>query len=280
MTEQRIDPEKVTKPIQLLAAWLVGLIITNGSFLVAAAQFAAGSWERGILVISAIVNVPLFLFSLFMLQTRFRPELQEDSYYADYLSKKTAIPIRVDKNSEQDAKIEGLEEALARLSHEVAVHELNSLAAPPLTIAIDGAPEPLDWSNWAVALNQTHPRAGDIREALRRAQIPLADIFGDNPPTRWIVSISYHLPVAHKALLLRTILPLGFDGFQLWEPQREADENEDVYIGGYGEQTVYAKITDELGELLDKKVEAVDINFYYSRHKVRRRIRKPSVAPV
>jgi hypothetical protein len=34
-TENRIDPERVTKPIQLLAAWLVGLIVVDGSFLVA-----------------------------------------------------------------------------------------------------------------------------------------------------------------------------------------------------------------------------------------------------
>lgn len=33
MTEKPFEPSTVTKPIQLLAAWLIGLILINGSFL-------------------------------------------------------------------------------------------------------------------------------------------------------------------------------------------------------------------------------------------------------
>ena len=88
-TENRIDPERVTKPIQLLAAWLVGLIVVDGSFLLAATQLSGETWERGVLIIASVVNVPVFLFALFMLQTRFRPELQEDSYYSQYLDRRT-----------------------------------------------------------------------------------------------------------------------------------------------------------------------------------------------
>ena len=69
-----IEPHKVTKPMQLLAAWLVGLIITNAIFLASAINFDKDSWERGALVVSAIVNVPIFLYALFILQTRFRAE--------------------------------------------------------------------------------------------------------------------------------------------------------------------------------------------------------------
>jgi hypothetical protein len=32
MTEQKIEPSRVTKPIQFLAAWLVGLTLINDSF--------------------------------------------------------------------------------------------------------------------------------------------------------------------------------------------------------------------------------------------------------
>lgn len=91
MKEQRIEPHKVTKPIQLLAAWMVGLVVTNSSFLIAAVQMADESWERGCLVIAAVANVPVFLFALFLLQTRFRAELQEDTYYSEYLSKKVPM---------------------------------------------------------------------------------------------------------------------------------------------------------------------------------------------
>lgn len=71
--------------MQLLAAWLTGLIIVAGSFLTAAAKVESPSWAPGALVIAAIVNVPLFLVCLFLLQTKFRAEMQEDAYYSKYL---------------------------------------------------------------------------------------------------------------------------------------------------------------------------------------------------
>lgn len=264
MSEQRIEPHKVTKPIQLLAAWLVGLVITNASFLAASIQMSAGSWERGALVISTIVNVPVFLLALFVLQTRFRAELQEDTFYAEYLSKKSSAVIRVDKDSSQDAKLDEIERTLASLT---AKSEVDSATAPPSDES-DTA-EALDWSNWPVALNHLHPRFPEMREALRTAGIPLTTIFGDDDdvPKKWIISLSHQLPVTHKVQLLRAVLPFGFDGIQFWTPRREADEDEDVYIGSYGDGA-YARVTEELSKLLQARVEAVDLRYYYTRHKV------------
>lgn len=90
MAERNIRPEKITKPIQLLAAWLSGLVILNGSFLTAASYLSEPSWAAGLLVIAVVVNVPLFLIALFMLQTKFRPEMQEDTFYSKYLENKFA----------------------------------------------------------------------------------------------------------------------------------------------------------------------------------------------
>src|SRR5688572_2033635 len=98
MSDSRIQPHRVTKPIQLVAAWLAGLVFIDGMFLASAASMNAESWQQGALVISAIVNVPLFLSAIFLLQTVFRAELQEDAYYSDYLSKKTNLFVRIDKN--------------------------------------------------------------------------------------------------------------------------------------------------------------------------------------
>lgn len=266
MTEQRIEPHKVTKPIQLLAAWLVGLILINGIFLTAALQLDANTWERGALVVAVIVNVPIFLLALFLLQTRFRAELQEDTYYSEYLSKKTATVVRIDKNAAQDARIDELEQKIIRL----ATHE--GIAAPLPTKSDETSQSvKLDWSPWAIALNELHPRFSEIRAALRSNEIPLAEIFGGakgDPPSKWIISLSYHLPTLHKAGLLKVLLPFSFDGVQFWEPQREAEENEDAYIGSYGEGS-YARITPELEELLSHDIEAVDLNHYYKCHKTK-----------
>ena len=85
MSNHKIAPEKVTRPIQLLAAWLTGLIVTDGAFLSAAIYISSPNWAAGVLVIAAVVNVPLFLISIFLLQTKYRPEMQEDVYYSKYL---------------------------------------------------------------------------------------------------------------------------------------------------------------------------------------------------
>ena len=88
MNTSNIRPEKVIKPIQLLAAWLLGLVLINTSFLTAATQITIPVWGAGALIIATIANVPIFLLSLFMLQTKFRPEMQEDTYYSQYLERK------------------------------------------------------------------------------------------------------------------------------------------------------------------------------------------------
>lgn len=93
MTEHRINPEKVTKPIQLLAAWLVGLIVVNASFLVGAQQISRPDWASAVLVVAAVANVPIFILALFLLQTKFRPQMQEDSYYSQYLQREKQFTI-------------------------------------------------------------------------------------------------------------------------------------------------------------------------------------------
>ena len=85
MPEVEIKPDKITKPIQLLAGWLAGLILTNSGFLIAAAKISEPKWASGALVVVAILNVPLFLAALFLLQTKFRPHIQEDRYFSEYL---------------------------------------------------------------------------------------------------------------------------------------------------------------------------------------------------
>ncbi|MGS4821295.1 hypothetical protein ACN4GA_20085 [Raoultella terrigena] len=254
INEQRIEPHKVTKPIQLLAAWMVGLVVTNSSFLIAASQMTDHSWEKGFLVVAAVINVPVFLFALFLLQTRFRAELQEDTYYSEYLSKKTSTPIKLDKNTEQDARIERVERLVSQLSAQKIEQDNN--------VSAEGE---LDWTEWPVGLNRYHPNFKEIKAALKAAKIPITSYFGrkEKLPSRWVISLSRFLPITHKTAILRELISFKFDGFQLWEPMREAEENEDVYIGSYGSSPV-APINNELRELLRQDdIEASELDFLY-----------------
>jgi len=110
MNNHKITPEKVTRPMQLLAAWLTGLVIVDGSFLLTAVQIQQRAWIAGVLVIAAILNVPLFLLCIYRLQTKFRPEMQEDSYYSRYLDKKYSVGV----SSVESIDVEKRAEDMAR----------------------------------------------------------------------------------------------------------------------------------------------------------------------
>ncbi|MGC1417990.1 MAG: pYEATS domain-containing protein [Candidatus Acidiferrum sp.] len=91
MGEPQIQPHRITKPIQLLAVWMAGLIILVGSFLAGARLLTEPYWLPPVLAISAVSLVPLFLGLLFLLQTKFRPQLQEDVYYSVWLARQTKL---------------------------------------------------------------------------------------------------------------------------------------------------------------------------------------------
>ena len=85
MEGHKIQAHKITKPIQLMAVWFIALSLVDSVFLTAAAKISEPAWISPTLVVSAIVFVPLFLGGVFLMQTVFRKELQEDQYYAEWL---------------------------------------------------------------------------------------------------------------------------------------------------------------------------------------------------
>lgn len=91
MEGQRIEPHKITKPIQLMAVWLIALLLIDSLFLTAAAKISTPQWVAPMLAISAIVFVPLFLSGVFLMQTVFRKELQDDQYYSECLKREAEI---------------------------------------------------------------------------------------------------------------------------------------------------------------------------------------------
>ncbi len=91
MAEPQIQPHRITKPIQLLAVWMAGLVLLVGSFLAGARVLTKPDWVPPFLVIAAVSLVPLFLVLLFLMQTKFRPQLQEDVYYSEWLASQTKV---------------------------------------------------------------------------------------------------------------------------------------------------------------------------------------------
>ena len=162
----KIEPHRITKPIQLLAAWLLGLILVNGAFLFAATQITTPDWVSGILVIASIVNVPLFLVSIFLLQTKFRPEMQEDTFYSKYLESKTG-------NTKREVAAESfvsIREDIANLEKVVAEKVLDGMGKAELQKA--------KWSSVTVMLNQSLKDFEKIAKELAKHNVPVHETFG------------------------------------------------------------------------------------------------------
>ena len=85
MAQQGIDPEKVTKPIQLVAAWFATLVLLVSAFLAAGNTARHPAWLPILYGAAAVTAVPFFAWLVFRLQTRYRPQLQEDIFYSKYL---------------------------------------------------------------------------------------------------------------------------------------------------------------------------------------------------
>ncbi|GLC25782.1 hypothetical protein [Roseisolibacter agri] len=254
----RIEPDRITKPMQLLAAWLVGLIIVDTAFLTASARMSVGSWERGALVVAAIANVPVFLIALFLLQTRFRPELQEDSYYSQYLDRRTNEVVRVSRD-------EFFEKELIAIRA-----ELRLLAAGSPEVAVPVASPGVSARTLLVGLNKGLDDFVEIRARLKNEGIPLSGFFGtDEPPRYRALAFAPRLSLAEMARFLRLGLDMKFVGYSYIED--EEGIHEDVLIGSYG--AVEYEITGELEALLSNSPEPVDLRFYEAQHHFRIRSR-------
>jgi len=239
----KIEPHKVTKPIQLLAAWLVGLIAVNTGFLFAAVKLGSAHWASSALVIAAIINVPLFLAAIFLLQTKFRPELQEDSYYSKYLDKKSnkffTTKVDADKDTELVKRVDQIQNSISSI--------LDNQIAQGVT--------PVNkWRGWQVSLNDLHGNIDTIRRALSDAGIPIQDYFGSSsiepkPPEQFTIAFRENMDAPSCMHLLRQVAELGFSGYYYFNEPREIDP-EDVYLGAYGQPSKIIPINDELLEML------------------------------
>lgn len=219
MTEQAIKPEKITKPIQLLGAWLAGLFSVDSCFLFAAANMEPGSFESISLVIAAILNVPLFLLAVFLLQTKFRPELQEDSYYSTYLSQKTNEPVKISKSdikiSELTHKISLLEE---RLIESVGTEEEKK---NPLGGILVGVNKYLDNKQLTA-------------QTLSKYGVPGFSTFGNKDlPAQKAVAISEYLPKSLTGIILKIAKEAGFTHYGYFDNKAE-ETDEEILFGSYG----------------------------------------------
>lgn len=177
-----INAQMITKPIQLLAAWLIGLIFVNGTFLITAQALNSIEWLAATLVIASVINVPMFLISLFLLQTKFRPEIQEDHYYSQYIRDKDKLGRDVTYKSSGPA------------IGDITKATQNNVEDDSL------------WSQVKVMFNPHLNISDRVRASLDKSGIPITDEFGSNDwIPEFVVSIGRYLTYEQISAILESI---------------------------------------------------------------------------
>lgn len=282
---QKIPVEKVTKPIQLLAAWLTGLILIDASFLAAANTLTAPPWAIGLLVVAAVLNVPTFLVAIFLLQTKFRPEMQEDTFYSKYLESKTGSS-REPINTSHLAKVKEelfsantrtleivseLQSEITNLSFRVENGVAQAIAGPTsgeLERKIQDAVDVSAWNVYQIRLNKYIKDTSAFKKALIEANIPIHSTFGNvsltaNEPPEVVIGGGFqrvHLKCFLNAIARQNVGTVAFaypegDGEELDTYERE------ILIGAYNSHG-YGLALKEALELINN--DAIDIESFYS----------------
>jgi len=253
---QDLKPHKVTKPIQLLAAWLLGLVLIDGAFLTAAKTISIPSWLPAVLVVAAVCNVPLFLVCIFLLQTRFRPQMQEDIFYSRYLRiQQETGKVRFSGNEIAElreataASHDRLSEGLTRLDGSIVElrSKLSGLQSGRDREAVEGAlvhsEQALDevrhdiqWAGHRVEVNDLLFEYKEIRRMLVESKIKVTGTFGstsDNPTRPVYPVISFGFGVGGGAILQICQMLRNATDWYINVAEQEISFGV-VYIGAYG----------------------------------------------
>lgn len=280
--KQKIPVEKVTKPIQLLAAWLTGLILIDTAFLTAANTLSSPEWVVGLLVIASVGNVPAFLIAIFLLQTKFRPEMQEDVFYSKYLESKTGVikkPISENQlsnvreelftaNTQTIQLISSLQEEIKKLSINVENGPSKPIQADAifeLEAMIAKVEESSSWNQYKIRINKLLSNYEIIKKVLIKNNVPIHETFGNKdmeliePPQ---VLIGSGFDIKHIKKFINSISDQEVKVIAFAIPDGEDDNyHREILIGSYFEQDFGLSLEAAL-EIINSP--NIDIEVFYS----------------
>lgn len=262
MEQNRIKPEKITKPIQLLAVWFSGLIILEGLLLTAARTIESPLWITPLLSVTAVGIIPLFLFFIFLLQTKYRPQMQEDTFYSKYLDKSTQRLLIAKKENTY------LDEDLIQKSVEnyFKHYKIEEISKKSIDIHPDLGNKDIIIPNVykdKVALNRLLPNFQGIRLLLIKEKINNFDEFTpgmNNPPKELLITVGIEVNINLIIKIIELLRPIGFTLINSTIDEdlmlQDASKHE-IIVGSYAlnrEERRTLEIDDELIETI-KNIE-------------------------
>lgn len=268
MQQQQIKPEKITKPIQLLAAWLIGLLLIESALLTASGTVSEPSWLPAMYGITAVLIIPLFLILIFLLQTRYRPEMQEDSFYSKYLDRNTMTYVEIDQNNSSEIKFEDLRQEIEKVSqtNKARLEEIKALFENETTTSdkqetskkinslisesenkIDELKKIAKFSSLNLKVNNTLPQFDEVIESIKEIGFTSYNEFGhktiSNP---FIVSFGIKVPFDIAKELIFQLLPIGAGMIKLAKETNEQKNVNTIYIGSYATNSDLIRIDEKL----------------------------------
>lgn len=248
MSEKNIKPEKITKPIQLLAVWLIGLIIIETSLLTASAMVSEPNWLSALYGISAVAIIPIFLILIFLLQTKFRPQIQEDEYYAKYLDKNTMSFVDVSKNIEKNSELSRdeikqlikdtqstFESVKSGIQKGETKNELEGLISKS-DINLDKLEKIVKYSSLDVRINRRIKTFKQIVNSIQKLNIVSFKEFGEKElPQNFLVSFTKTFPATIVKEIILELIPHGASYINLVDDEEAVELNYDksIFIGSY-----------------------------------------------
>jgi hypothetical protein len=268
MENHNIKPEKITKPIQLLAVWLIGLILMVSALLTAAGTINKPLWLPVFFSISEVSIIPLFLVLIFLLQTKFRPQMQEDEYYSKFLNSNTLeleeIPTneiliesmtnRIDEkfielSSITKEQITFLQDAIIEIRGK-APNTKNIVPSKELKNELKTFDKFIRDTKTNVSVNLHLDKVDEIISTLIEKNIKIDSFFGKNDkqkkPDVFLLAFGDNVDFE---TLKTTILSIKKYGLTHIKNSAETIKN-NLYIGSYGYKTTNIAILDD--ELFSK----------------------------
>lgn len=267
MQKNSIKPENITKPIQLLSVWLLGLTILVSGLLTAAKALDKPSWLPVFLTISAVAIIPLFLILIFLLQTKYRPQMQEDIYYSKYLNKDTNRFEKLKEPQEQSTTINELieisnktKEQLEKISNLLLTKDDNNKnKLGPLIInseeQISSLQKKLKINNIELSINKKSPIYNNIVEIIRNVGFTRFDEFGDTYiPENFVISFGRNVTAD---IIREIVVPLSkiTEGYV----KISTTANNAIVIGSYRYSDRKTRIDNQLLNKLSNASESQNI---------------------
>lgn len=281
MDKPKIQPDKITKPIQLLAVWFAGLVLLVGLLLAGAKTIMEPNWIVPVLAISAILIIPIFLYFVFLLQTKYRPQMQEDTYYSKYLDSSTDDTLIINEESKINSSVIELQNQIIQLTdanknylkdiEDLVKNNINkdSSKMAELERYISTSNEnfnkveaSIKKAKFRITLNKLLPNFSKCRLALLKSGFENLEEFkggGKKQLERFLISVGINVDPRFVYELIKVLKPFGLEIVNIIGGggiEEEVRQNE-VVVGSHAFRTSERK-TINIDDLFIEKLENIE----------------------